>query len=95
MLRKKYLQKLIQLLKSSSIGVFFINFNNWLYLENSKLNKATNEQLILIKKLEKDHYLEIVDKSTLTKEKAKNLIEIGLQEKYRDEMDKYYDCEFE
>lgn len=72
-----------------------MNFNNWLYLEKSKLNKATNEQLILIKKLEKDHYLEIVDKSTLTKEKAKNLIEIGLQEKYRDEMDKYYDCEFE
>lgn len=73
-----------------------MNFNNWLYIEKHKLNKATSEQLNFIGKLEKDNYLEEVsNKSCLTKEKAKQLINIGIQEKYREEMERYYDYEFE
>ncbi len=68
-----------------------MNFNNWLYTEKQKLNKATSEQLKVILKLEKDNYLkEVSDKSCLTKEEAKHLINRGLQEMYKEEMDKYY-----
>lgn len=68
-----------------------MNFNNWLYTEKQKLNKATNEQLKVILTLEKDNYLkEVSDKSCLTKEEAKQHITRGLQEMYKEEMDKYY-----